>query len=66
MQQIIIIIIRLSVFLQDVSMKESIPASRVLGIFGMSLFTRRDDLEKIFSEYGPIEKVELILNRQVS
>ncbi len=48
-------------------MKESvsIPPSRVLGIFGMSIFTRRDDLEKIFGEYGTIEKVELIYNRQV-
>lgn len=49
-------------------MKESapIPPSRVLGVFGMSIFTRRDDLEKVFGEYGPIEKVELIYNRQVS
>lgn len=47
-------------------MKESIPPSRVLGIFGMSIFTRRDDLEKIFSEFGAIEKVELIYNRQVN
>lgn len=46
-------------------MSESIPASRVLGVFGMSIFTRRDDLEKVFSEYGPIEKCEIITNRQV-
>lgn len=46
-------------------MIESIPPSKVLGIFGMSIFTRRDDLEKVFSEYGPIEKCEIIMNRQV-
>lgn len=47
-------------------MTESIPPSRVLGIFGMSIFTRRDDLEKVFSQYGPIEKCEIIMNRQVT
>ena len=46
-------------------MNESIPPSRVLGVFGMSIFTRRDDLEKVFSQYGPIEKCEIIMNRQV-
>lgn len=47
-------------------MNEDIAASRVLGIFGMSIFTRRGDLEKLFEEFGPIEKVEVIHNRQVS
>lgn len=47
-------------------MKESIPPSRVLGVFGMSLFTRRDDLERIFREFGPIERAEIIMNRQVT
>lgn len=47
-------------------MIESIPPSKVLGVFGMSIFTRRDDLEKVFSEYGPIEKCEIIMNRQVN
>ena len=46
-------------------MIESIPPSKVLGVFGMSIFTRRDDLEKVFSEYGTIEKCEIIMNRQV-
>jgi transformer-2 protein len=46
-------------------MKESIPPSRVLGVFGMSIFTRREDLERVFSEYGAIEKTEIIQNRQV-
>lgn len=46
-------------------MNESITPSRVLGVFGMSIFTRRDDLEKLFNEYGTIEKVEIIHNRQV-
>lgn len=46
-------------------MTEAIPPSRVLGVFGMSIFTRRDDLEKVFSEYGTIEKCEIIMNRQV-
>lgn len=46
-------------------MTESIPPCRVLGVFGMSMFTRRDDLEKVFSEYGAIDRVEIISNRQV-
>lgn len=44
----------------------TIAPSRVLGIFGMSIFTRRDDLEKLFEEYGTLEKVEVIHNRQVT
>lgn len=47
-------------------MNEDVASSRVLGIFGMSIFTRRGDLEKLFEEFGPIEKVEVIHNRQVS
>ena len=47
-------------------MNESIAPSRVLGIFGMSIYTRRGDLEKLFEEYGTLEKVEVIHNRQVS
>lgn len=47
-------------------MTESIPPSKVLGVFGMSIYTRRDDMEKVFSEYGPIEKCEIIMNRQVN
>ena len=46
-------------------MSESIPPCRVLGVFGMSMFTRRDDLEKVFGEYGAIDRVEIISNRQV-
>lgn len=46
-------------------MRDSIPPSNVLGVFGMSIFTRRDDLEKVFAEYGTITKVEIINNRQV-
>lgn len=46
-------------------MNESIAPSRVLGVFGMSIYTRRDDLEKVFSPYGPMEKCEIITNRQV-
>lgn len=46
-------------------MNETIAPSRVLGVFGMSIYTRRDDLEKLFSEYGTIQKVEIIHNRQV-
>lgn len=36
---------------------------RVLGIFGLNPNTREDELEKIFSAYGPVQKVVLVLDR---
>uniref|UniRef100_A0A914DA40 RRM domain-containing protein n=1 Tax=Acrobeloides nanus TaxID=290746 RepID=A0A914DA40_9BILA len=42
--------------------REAPPQSRVLGIFGMSLYTTERDLERIFEEFGSIEKVSLVMD----
>jgi len=36
----------------------------VLGVFGLSQATEKSDIEDIFSKYGNIEHVDLILDRQ--
>jgi len=36
--------------------------AKTLGVFGLSLYTTEKDLEKEFSKYGPIEKVQVVLD----
>ena len=55
--EIISCLISLYPLKQDVNMNESVAPSRVLGVLDEH-FTRRD-LEKLFEEYGPIEKLKL-------
>jgi len=43
---------------------EVAPPSRILGIFGLSGSTREQDLEDLFSPYGRLESVKLIVDRQ--
>ncbi|KAJ9085773.1 transformer 2 beta [Entomophthora muscae] len=38
--------------------------SEVLGVFGLSSYTREGDLEKLFGEYGRIEQVRIIYDRR--
>ncbi|XP_063933867.1 transformer-2 protein homolog beta-like isoform X2 [Zophobas morio] len=38
--------------------------NKVLGVFGLSTYTRERDLEDVFLEYGDVERVELIMDRQ--
>ncbi|KAJ3119663.1 hypothetical protein HK098_005245 [Nowakowskiella sp. JEL0407] len=45
------------------SKDESPPESRVLGVFGLSLYTTERDLEEVFAKYGEIEKICLIYDR---
>merc|ERR1712071_513858 len=37
--------------------------SKILGIFGMSLYTDQRKLEDLFGKYGRVEKVTLVLDR---
>ncbi|CAG0897168.1 unnamed protein product, partial [Darwinula stevensoni] len=37
---------------------------RVLGVFGLSLFTTERELYHIFNKFGPIEKVQVVLDAQ--
>ena len=39
---------------------------RCLGVFGMSVYTSEKDLKEVFGQYGPIESVQLVLDRPVS
>merc|ERR1711862_542502 len=36
--------------------------SRCLGVFGLSLYTTEKELEKEFSRYGPMDKVQVVLD----
>lgn len=39
--------------------------SNVLGVFGLSHYTRQRDLEEIFSKYGPIKEAMIVMDRRV-
>uniref|UniRef100_A0A090X7N3 Putative transformer-2 protein beta gallus gallus splicing factor n=1 Tax=Ixodes ricinus TaxID=34613 RepID=A0A090X7N3_IXORI len=39
-------------------------ASRCLGVFGLSLYTQERDLKEVFSEYGPLEDVQVVYDAQ--
>ena len=36
-----------------------------LGVFGLSLYTTERELEKEFSKFGPLEKVQVVLDGKV-
>lgn len=36
--------------------------SRVLGVFGLSLYTDERVLKEVFSQYGPVEGIQVILD----
>ena len=37
----------------------------ILGVFGLSLYTTERELEKEFSRFGPLEKVQVVLDGKV-
>lgn len=37
----------------------------MLGVFGLSHYTRQRDLEDIFSKFGPVKEVSLVMDRRV-
>ena len=39
--------------------------STCLGVFGLSLYTTERELEKEFSRFGPLEKVQVVLDGKV-
>jgi transformer-2 protein len=41
-----------------------VQASNVLGVFGLSQTTEKAELEDVFAEYGEIDHIDLILDRQ--
>lgn len=39
--------------------------SRCLGVFGLSVHTTEDELYHLFNKYGPVERVQVILDAKV-
>ncbi len=39
--------------------------SRVLGVFGLSLYTGEKDLKDLLSKYGPIDRIQVVYDHQV-
>ena len=39
--------------------------SKVLGVFGLSLYTGEKDLREMFSKYGAIDRVQVVYDHQV-
>ncbi|XP_042893979.1 transformer-2 protein homolog alpha-like isoform X1 [Penaeus japonicus] len=46
--------------------REDPPPSSCLGIFGLSLYTTERKLHHLFSKYGPINKVQVVLDAKTS
>ena len=40
--------------------------SRVLGVFGLSLYTGEKDLKELFTKYGPLDRIQVVYDHQVS
>ncbi len=45
--------------------REAPPESQCVGVFGLSLYTTERELEKEFSRFGPLEKVQVVLDGKV-
>lgn len=37
---------------------------RVVGVFGLSLYTGEKEIRELFSKYGPIEQVQVVYDHQ--
>lgn len=45
--------------------REQPPDSNCVGVFGLSLYTTERELEKEFARFGPLEKVQVVLDGKV-
>lgn len=45
--------------------RENPQPSRCLGVFGLSVYTTEQELHHIFSKYGPVERVQVIIDAKV-
>lgn len=41
------------------------PQGRCLGVFGLSLYTTESDLREVFSRYGRLDKVNVVIDQKV-
>ncbi|CAG4959192.1 unnamed protein product [Parnassius apollo] len=46
----------------DYGDRENPTPSRCLGVFGLSLYTTEQQINQIFSKYGPVEKVQIVID----
>ena len=51
---------------RHVGSRDAPDMSNCLGVFGLSLYTTERELEKEFSKFGPLEKVQVVLDGKVS
>jgi len=49
---------------RHVGNREAPPSNRCLGVFGLSLRTTERDLREVFSRFGPIEEVVIVVDAQ--
>lgn len=45
--------------------QENPTPSRCLGVFGLSLYTTEQQINHIFSKYGPVDKVQVVIDAKV-
>ncbi len=50
---------------RHVGNREAPPEGNCLGVFGLSLYTTERELEKEFSRFGPLQKVQVVLDGKV-
>lgn len=46
-------------------LQEAPELSRCLGIFGLSIYTTEQQINHIFSKYGPVERVQVVIDAKV-
>ncbi|XP_013145599.1 PREDICTED: transformer-2 protein homolog beta-like isoform X1 [Papilio polytes] len=46
----------------DIGDRENPTPSRCLGVFGLSLYTTEQQINHIFSKFGPVEKVQVVID----
>ena len=45
--------------------RENPQPCRCLGVFGLSVYTTEQELHHIFSKYGPVERVQVVIDAKV-
>ena len=51
---------------RHVGSRDAPESSNCLGVFGLSLYTTERELDKEFSKFGPLQKVQVVLDGKVS
>ena len=51
---------------RHVGSRENPEEGTCLGVFGLSLYTTERELDKEFSKFGPLQKVQVVLDGKVS